>query len=394
MAGAPTPPGPPTARAGGPPSARSRSPSLFSPPSLPPSEPNCSSRFLPQRQRQFLSWWGPGRAANARHWNSRGGRTMAEPRGAAKPAPKASFAPTELRLRSAPQPRPSRVDTVSLGRYRGNATASREPPFHGSVMPSGTVSGRRRGALRELLGLQGAAPAGWLSEERPEEQSPGGPNAPSGSGLCLEPREHAWILAAAEGRFEALQELLEVEPGLLLRGDPITGYTVLHWLAKHGRHEELILVHDFAQRRGLRLDVSAPGSGGLTPLHLAALQGHDMVVKVLVGALGADPTRRDHSGHRACHYLRPDAPWSLRELSGAEDWETAGGSERNNANNNSSGGGAACTPRRAPSAVGAPVVETTARAAAAPAKGKDSVGRRVAQIQGLLRHMFPFFQDR
>ncbi|XP_030705645.2 ankyrin repeat domain-containing protein SOWAHD [Globicephala melas] len=312
---------------------------------------------------------------------------MAEPRGAAKPAPKASFAPTELSLRSAPQPRPSRVDTVSLGRYRGNATTA----FHRSVMPSGTVSGRRRGALRELLGLQGAAPAGWLSEERPEEQSPGGPNAPSGSGLCLEPREHAWILAAAEGRFEALQELLEVEPGLLLRGDPITGYTVLHWLAKHGRHEELILVHDFAQRRGLRLDVSAPGSGGLTPLHLAALQGHDMVVKVLVGALGADPTRRDHSGHRACHYLRPDAPWSLRELSGAEDWETAGSSERNNANNNSSGGGAACTPRRASSAVGASVVET---AAAAPAKGKDSVGRRVAQIQGLLRHMFPFFQDR
>ncbi|XP_057575065.1 ankyrin repeat domain-containing protein SOWAHD [Hippopotamus amphibius kiboko] len=322
---------------------------------------------------------------------------MAEPRGAAKPAPKASFAPTKPSLRSAPQPRLSRVDTGSLGRYRGNAAASREPSFHGSLMPSGTGLGRRRGALRELLGLQGAAPAVWLSEERPEEQSPGGPNGSGGSRLCLEPREHAWILAAAEGRFEALQELLEAEPGLLLRGDPITGYTVLHWLAKHGRHEELILVHDFAQRRGLQLDVSVPGSGGLTPLHLAALQGHDMVIKVLVGALGADPTRRDHSGHRACHYLRPDAPWSLRELSGAEDWEAAGGSGRKNANNNSSGGGtaaAAWTLKRARSAVGAPVVETTARVAAAPPKGKDSVGSRVAQIQGLLRHVFPFFQDR
>lgn len=262
-------------------------------------------------------------------------------------------------------------------------------------MPSGTGSARRRGARLELLGLQGAAPAGWLSEERLEEQSPGGPNGPGGSRLCLEPREHAWILAAAEGRFEALQELLEAEPGLLLRGDPITGYSVLHWLAKHGRHEELILVHDFAQRQGLRLDVSAPGSGGLTPLHLAALQGHEMVIKVLVGALGADPTRRDHSGHRPCHYLRPDAPWSLRELSGAEDWERAGGrdGDPNNANNNSSNA-AAWTLRRAPSAVGAQVVEKTARAAAAPAKAKDSVGNRVAQIQGLLRHMFPFFQDR
>ncbi|KAB0353213.1 hypothetical protein FD755_024073 [Muntiacus reevesi] len=324
---------------------------------------------------------------------------MAEPRGTANPALKASFASTKLSQRNAPQPRPSRVDAGTLGRYRGNTTASGEPPFLGALMPSGTGSARRRGARLEQLGLQGAAPAGWLSEERLEEQSPGGPNGPGGSGLCLEPREHAWILAAAEGRFEALQELLEAEPGLLLRGDPITGYSVLHWLAKHGRHEELILVHDFAQRQGLRLDVSAPGSGGLTPLHLAALQGHEMVIKVLVGALGADPTRRDHSGHRACHYLRPDAPWSLRELSGAEDWETAGDRDRdrNNANNNSSSGGgsaAAWTLKRAPSAVGTQVVEKTARAAAAPAKGKDSVGSRVAQIQGLFRHMFPFFQDR
>ena len=99
--------------------------------------------------------------------------------------------------------------------------------------------------------------------------------------------------------------------------------------------------------------------------------------------------------HRPCHYLRPDAPWSLRELSGAEDWERASGRDRdpNNANNNSSSA-AGWTLRRAPSAVGAQVVEKTARAAAAPAKGKDSVGSRVAQIQGLLRHMFPFFQDR
>ncbi|XP_062939081.1 ankyrin repeat domain-containing protein SOWAHD [Cynocephalus volans] len=317
---------------------------------------------------------------------------MAQPRGAANRAPKASLEPTAQSLRSAPLPRPSRVDIGCLGRYRGAAAAFREPSIHGSLM----LSGRRRGVLRELLGLQGSAPAGWLSEERAEEQpqgGPGGASGPNSSGLCLEPREHAWILAAAEGRFEVLRELLEVEPGLLLRSDPITGYTVLHWLAKHGRHEELILVHDFAQRQGLRLDVSAPGSGGLTPLHLAALQGHDMVIKVLVGALGADPTRRDHSGHRACHYLRPDAPRCLRELSGAEDWEeAAGGSERKNANNNSSGA-TTWTLRRIPSAAGARTVETNTRVAAAPAK-KDDAGNRLVQIHGLFRHLFPFFQDR
>jgi hypothetical protein len=191
-----------------------------------------------------------------------------------------------------------------------------------------------------------------------------------------------------------LQELLEVEPGLLLRGDPITGYTVLHWLAKHGRHEELILVHDFAQRQGLPLDVSVPGSGGFTPLHLAALQGHDMVIKVLVGALGADPTRRDHSGHRACHYLRPDAPRSLRELSGAEDWETARGSERNNVNNNSSGASGWML-RRTPSSAGATTATRTHTRAAAPsAREKKATGSLAAHTHGLLRHLFPFFQDR
>ncbi|XP_030161808.1 ankyrin repeat domain-containing protein SOWAHD [Lynx canadensis] len=321
---------------------------------------------------------------------------MAEPRGAANPGRKASLAATALSSRSAAPPRPPRADPSSLGRYRDHAAAAAASrDLHGSPMLSGTGSGRRRGALWELLGLQGAAPAGWLSEERAEEQSPAGPNGPGGGGgggggLCLEPHEHAWILAAAEGRLEVLWEQLEAEPGLLLRCDPITGYTVLHWLAKHGCHEELILVYDFAQRRGLQLDVSASGSGGLTPLHLAALQGHDMVIKVLVGALGADPTRRDYSGHRACHYLRPDAPRSLRELSGAEDWETAGGRGRNNANNNSSGCAAAWTLRRTPSAVGATAVEKNYT----PRKEKDYAGSRVAQIQGLFRQIFPFFQDR
>ncbi|KAI2600643.1 sosondowah ankyrin repeat domain family member D [Homo sapiens] len=315
---------------------------------------------------------------------------MAQLGGAANRAPTASLAPTSQSLRCAPQPRPSRADTGSLGRYWGKAAAaaSREHPFPGTLMHSAAGSGRRRGALRELLGLQRAAPAGWLSEERAEEL--GGPSGPGSSRLCLEPREHAWILAAAEGRYEVLRELLEAEPELLLRGDPITGYSVLHWLAKHGRHEELILVHDFALRRGLRLDVSAPGSGGLTPLHLAALQGHDMVIKVLVGALGADATRRDHSGHRACHYLRPDAPWRLRELSGAEEWEMESGSGCTNLNNNSSG----TTAWRAASAVGATAVETSRRVAASRTKAKDTAGSRVAQMHSLFRHLFPSFQDR
>ncbi|XP_005859525.1 PREDICTED: ankyrin repeat domain-containing protein SOWAHD, partial [Myotis brandtii] len=125
--------------------------------------------------------------------------------------------------------------------------------------------------------------------------------------------------------------------------------------------------------------------------------GHYLVIKVLVGALGADPTRRDHSGHRACYYLRPDAPWGLRELSGAEDWEKASDSERDNANNNSSGGATTATGwtlRRTLNSLGATAAETTMREVALPSKEKDSAGSRMAQIQGFFRQLFPFFQDR
>ncbi|XP_050997962.1 ankyrin repeat domain-containing protein SOWAHD [Acomys russatus] len=340
---------------------------------------------------------------------------MAESQGDANPLPKAWDGPAKLNEASAPQIEPSvqqrrsyRTDFCSLGRYTGKAVAdsailSREPMFHSSQTVTRASGTRRRGALRELLGLQGAAPAGWLSEERSEPATTGSRRS-SGQGssrVCLEPREHAWILAAAEGRYEVLLDLLEAEPSLLMRNDPITGYNVLHWLAKHGRHEELILLHDFAMHRGLPFDVSAPGSGGLTPLHLAALQGHDMVIKVLVGALGADPTRRDYSGHRPCHYLRPNASQSLRELSGAEDWELARDKERDKANSSSSSTTTSTTTttgwslRRAPSSSRLKSMGTHSKGAAAqPAKEKKAGGNQGGQGTGLLRHLFPFIQNR
>ncbi|XP_072483540.1 ankyrin repeat domain-containing protein SOWAHD [Notamacropus eugenii] len=300
---------------------------------------------------------------------------MAEPRGETEqPPPPPATRSSRSRFHV-----PS-LDRRSLGR------APRESDWRASLRLSMGIPARRRGALREVLGL----PAGL---EREDEQPLAGSTAGGPGGLCLEPREHAWMLAAAEGRFEALQELLEGEPTLLNRVDPVTGYSALHWLAKHGSHEGLILVHDFARSRGLSLDVSAPGSGGLTPLHLAAQQGHDMVIKVLVGALGADAGRRDHSGHRACHYLRPDAPSGLRELAGAEWSEeraatatataTAGSVRRRgapgNANNNCSINRNSWTSRL-----------PDATDAGAPGREK---GSRVIQIQGLLRQLFSFFQD-
>uniref|UniRef100_A0A8C5L5E6 Sosondowah ankyrin repeat domain family member D n=1 Tax=Jaculus jaculus TaxID=51337 RepID=A0A8C5L5E6_JACJA len=315
---------------------------------------------------------------------------MAQPRKTANPTPRASLQPAELNTRGACLPRPCSTDSASLGSYPGQAAAtatgpaiSRDPHFHSLQTLSDAGWGRAE-APRELLGTA-ASRRGRLAEERsgvPSSRRSGG------SRLCLEPREHAWILASAQGRFEVLEKLLEEDPGLLMMVDPITGYSLLHWLAKHGRHEELIKVHDLAQKYGLALDVNISGSGGFTPLHLAARQGHEMVIKVLVGALGADTSRRDYSGRRACYYLQPNTSHSLRELTGAEDPQVTKESECD-----SSSGITGWSLRRTPSTLRAKSMGTHPKEAAVQAKGNTS-SRKGVRGNSFLRQLFPFFQNR
>ncbi|XP_066496215.1 ankyrin repeat domain-containing protein SOWAHD [Tiliqua scincoides] len=136
--------------------------------------------------------------------------------------------------------------------------------------------------------------------------------------LALDPLEHEWMLTVADGDAASILNLLTQDPSLLSRRDFVTGFTVLHWLAKHGRHEDLIEVITFAEQHCYPVDVNVfTASGRLTPLHLAALQGHEMVIKVLVGAYGANTSLRDHNGRKAWQYLRADTPQELKELSGA-----------------------------------------------------------------------------
>lgn len=136
--------------------------------------------------------------------------------------------------------------------------------------------------------------------------------------LALDPLEHEWMLTVADGEAASILNLLAQDPSLLSRRDFVTGFTVLHWLAKHGRHEDLIKVITFAEQHCYPVDVNVfTASGRLTPLHLAALQGHEMVIKVLVGAYGANTSLRDHNGFKAWQYLRADVPQELKELSGA-----------------------------------------------------------------------------
>ncbi|KAM6291380.1 ankyrin repeat domain-containing protein SOWAHC [Porphyrio hochstetteri] len=151
--------------------------------------------------------------------------------------------------------------------------------------------------------------------------------------VALDPLEHAWMLSASDGRWESLEGLLSCEPALLCKRDFITGFTVLHWAAKHGRQELLATLVNFAQRHQLPVDINARTSGGHTALHIAAMHGHAEVVKLLVGAYDADVDIRDYSGRKAAHYLQQGTSGDMRSLVGALEEEE----EEEGASGNGSG---------------------------------------------------------
>ncbi|TFK09367.1 phosphatidylinositol 4-phosphate 3-kinase C2 domain-containing subunit alpha [Platysternon megacephalum] len=157
-----------------------------------------------------------------------------------------------------------------------------------------------------------------LASSSAEEESGGG------NSVALDPLEHAWMLSAADGRWESLEGLLSCEPGLLSKRDFITGFTCLHWAAKHGRHELLAMLVNFAHKQRLPININARTSGGYTALHLAAMHGHLEVVKLLVGAYDADVDVRDYSGRKASNYLSQSTTEEMRSLVGALQEEGEG----------------------------------------------------------------------
>lgn len=55
----------------------------------------------------------------------------------------------------------------------------------------------------------------------------------------LEPREHSWYVKAAAAAWPDVYSLFRDDPSLLNKHDFISGFTVLHWIAKHGDHRVL-----------------------------------------------------------------------------------------------------------------------------------------------------------
>ncbi|XP_073455433.1 ankyrin repeat domain-containing protein SOWAHD [Aquarana catesbeiana] len=202
-----------------------------------------------------------------------------------------------------------------------------------------TISRRKRGIRGSLWSTTGSLPFGgaWISaasfdvvDGQEQQQLDYGEN-----GIVLDPVEHAWMLMVAEGNFDELQESLQEDPSLLYKRDFVTGYSVIHWIAKHGHDEDLIRLMDFARTSGYLVDVNTRASGGLTPLHIATLQGHAMIIKVLVGAYNADVHIRDHNGRKAWQYLKPSSDTKLLTLLGAPEEEENGAVAARNNNNNS-----------------------------------------------------------
>ncbi|CAJ1084483.1 ankyrin repeat domain-containing protein SOWAHA isoform X3 [Xyrichtys novacula] len=136
--------------------------------------------------------------------------------------------------------------------------------------------------------------SGSKSESEQDEESTGSMGS---AAVALDPIEKEWIYSAAGARVPDLSQLLSQDPSLANKK------TALHWAAKHGSEDMATLVAN----AGADVNIKS----GYTPLHIAALHGHQHILDLLIGTYGAKENLRDYSGHLAGHYLKikePEAP--------------------------------------------------------------------------------------
>uniref|UniRef100_A0A8D0GM74 Sosondowah ankyrin repeat domain family member B n=1 Tax=Sphenodon punctatus TaxID=8508 RepID=A0A8D0GM74_SPHPU len=171
------------------------------------------------------------------------------------------------------------------------------------------------------LALQRVPPS--QSKQSPRASDPDAEDLePRPSLVPLEPREHDWIVKLASGSWVQVLALLFQDPQLALRRDFISGYTALHWIAKHGDSQALQDFAAGATKAGVSLDVNVKSSCGYTPLHLAAIHGHQAVIQVLVQKLHSRVHVRDSSGKRPWQYLGSATSGEVWQLLGAPKGQT------------------------------------------------------------------------
>ncbi|GAA6223584.1 ankyrin repeat domain-containing protein SOWAHB-like [Lates japonicus] len=141
----------------------------------------------------------------------------------------------------------------------------------------------------------------------------------------LEPREHTWLVKGAAGAWPDIYSLFREDSSLLNKRDFISGFTVLHWIAKHGDHRVLNTLWYGVEKAGLKFDINARSACGHTPLHIAAIHGNKNIMRLLVNKFSADVRLRDTAGKRPWQYLSHTAPVEVFHLLGAPARAAMGG---------------------------------------------------------------------
>ncbi|XP_047200488.1 ankyrin repeat domain-containing protein SOWAHB [Hippoglossus stenolepis] len=172
----------------------------------------------------------------------------------------------------------------------------------------------RRGGRRSLPSLT-TAPPSTAQHEGSSKQSL----------VPLEPKEHDWLVKGAAGAWTDIYSLFRDDPSLLNKRDFISGFTVLHWISKHGDHRVLNTLWYGVQKVGLMFDVNARSTCGHTPLHVAAIHGNKNIMRLLVSKFDADVKLRDTAGKKPWQYLSCNAPLEIFQLLGAPARVALGG---------------------------------------------------------------------
>ena len=117
-----------------------------------------------------------------------------------------------------------------------------------------------------------------------------------------------WMIEAARDNSPALIEMVKDHPHLASQKDPFTGFTALHWAAKHGNQTMVnVLVESYD------VDVNQKSHGGYTALHLAQHYQHTKMCTILVDEFNADANVRDNYGRKPHHYIGKEVQFTKQQ---------------------------------------------------------------------------------